>query len=298
VLRIPPQRRDLVTLCLDLQAPARLLQVAAMAAIASHHIRLALFPLRLDTDRTGYVDIPHSLVRQKLLLTEDVNTIRATNNAIFNDIFWVHLAYVTAEDGIERLRALLQPERHYAPSCRLRDDRPRTPCPWRTGWRPQRLDRPPMISFGGQHRAPRARAARLGATQLRSTLVFIRLARLDRLGHELRGAWSAAGGCVLHLVLPLLAHTRNPARSAAQTWPRITRFDDRWRWLVTSVVPQFRRFDADTRLVNASLRHIFDEARDFASTPASCHVHPQTGLGELRNRGQGLSHERCFRRLG
>ena len=34
---------------------------AAMAAIASHHVRLALFPLRLDADRTGYVDIPHSL---------------------------------------------------------------------------------------------------------------------------------------------------------------------------------------------------------------------------------------------
>jgi len=87
----------------------------AMAAIASHHVRLALFPLRLDTDRTGYVDIPHSLGRQKLLLTEDVNTIRATNNAIFNDIFWVHLAYATAEDGIERLRVLLQAESHYAP---------------------------------------------------------------------------------------------------------------------------------------------------------------------------------------
>lgn len=65
---------------------------AAMAAIASHHIRLALFPLRLDADRTGYVDIPHSLRRPKLLLTEDVNTIRATNNAIFNDLFWVHFA--------------------------------------------------------------------------------------------------------------------------------------------------------------------------------------------------------------
>ena len=88
---------------------------AAMAAIASHHVRLALFPLRLDADRTGYVDIPHSLRRPKLLLTQDVNTIRATNNAIFNDLFWVHFAYVTAEDGIERLRALLQAERHYAP---------------------------------------------------------------------------------------------------------------------------------------------------------------------------------------
>src|ERR1700757_1458242 len=88
---------------------------AAMAAIASHHVRLALFPLRLDTDRTGYVDIPHSLRRPKLLLTQDVNTIRATNNAIFDDLFWVHLAYVTADDGMGRLRALLQAERHYAP---------------------------------------------------------------------------------------------------------------------------------------------------------------------------------------
>jgi hypothetical protein len=45
-------------------------------------------------------------------------------------------------------------------------------------------------------------------------------------------------------------------------WPRITRFDDRWRWLEMSVVPRFRRLDADTRL-----RRIFDEARDYASTP-------------------------------
>ena len=44
-----------------------------------------------------------------------MNTIRATNNAIFNDIFWVHLAYVSADDGIERLRTLLRAERHYAP---------------------------------------------------------------------------------------------------------------------------------------------------------------------------------------
>src|SRR5262245_1937765 len=85
---------------------------------------------------------------------------------------------------------------------------------WRTGWRPKRLGRGPMISFGGQRRAPPARAARLGATELRSPLVRVRQARLDRLGHELRGAWSAAGSCVLHLVLPLLAHARSPARSA------------------------------------------------------------------------------------
>ena len=88
---------------------------AALAALASHHVRLALFPFRLDTDRTGYVDIPHSLGRKKLLLMQDVDMIRATNNAIFDDIFWVHLAYATADDGIERLRALLRAEPSYAP---------------------------------------------------------------------------------------------------------------------------------------------------------------------------------------
>lgn len=90
--------------------PARL-KWAAMAAFASHH---ALFPLRLDTDGTGYVDIPRSLGRRRLLLTADVNTIRATDNAIFDDIVWVHLAYATADDGIGRLRALLRPEADYA----------------------------------------------------------------------------------------------------------------------------------------------------------------------------------------
>src|SRR5262245_53877918 len=92
---------------------------AGMAAFASYHVRLALFPFRLDTDRTGYVDIPHSLDRHRHhpggLLAVDVDTVRETNNAIFDDIFWAHLAYCSAADGIERLRALASAEPHYGP---------------------------------------------------------------------------------------------------------------------------------------------------------------------------------------
>jgi hypothetical protein len=45
----------------------------------------------------------------------------------------------------------------------------------------------------------------------------------------------------------LYSFTRGiPHALRAGAWPRITRFDDRWRCLVTSVVPRFRRFDADT----------------------------------------------------
>jgi hypothetical protein len=58
-----------------------------------------------------------------------------------------------------------------------------------------------------------------------------------------------------------------PAAVRTQAWPRITRFDDRWRWLVASVVPRFRRFDDEARLVDASLQRIFDEARALTSAP-------------------------------
>ena len=185
---------------------------AGMAAFASHHVRLALFPLRLDRDRTGYVDIPHSLGRRKVLLMTDVNTIRETNNAIFDDIFWVHLAYATRRRR-DRMspRSLASGAPLRCRPLRLRGDRPRTPClggpdsvgGGSTGSRGSHL--------GGQRPAPRARAARLGATQPRWPLVRVRQALLDRLGPELRGAWTARRGVLLHLVLLLRAHTRHPA---------------------------------------------------------------------------------------
>ncbi len=61
-------------------------------------------------------------------------------------------------------------------------------------------------------------------------------------------------------------------------WPRITRYDDRWRWIVTSIVPRFRRWDRDTRLVDASLRRIVDAARHYASMPCVLPIAPQTEL--------------------
>jgi hypothetical protein len=251
---------------------------AAMAAIASHHVRLALFPLRLDTDRTGYVDIPHSLVRPRLLLTQDVNTIRATNNAIFSDLFWVHLAYVTADDGIERLRALLQAERHYAPV---------------------------LAGFEAIDQGRRVLEDEMASAEARQAAGdLIWEGNIELLEHEQRAlvqpnfdrlsrssAWLVAIGSATSFEVRgvrqeiadftsfyLYSFTRGlPHALRARKWPRITRFEDRWRWLVASVVPRFRRFDADTALVNASLRHILDEARDFASTPCVLPRSPADG---------------------
>ena len=62
-----------------------------------------------------------------------------------------------------------------------------------------------------------------------------------------------------------------------RAWPRMTRYDDRWRWIVTCVVPRFRRFEADPGTLDASLRRIFDEARDYASNPCVLPRSPQPG---------------------
>jgi hypothetical protein len=62
-------------------------------------------------------------------------------------------------------------------------------------------------------------------------------------------------------------HGSEPAARGEAELPRLTRFDDRWRWIVTAIVPRFRRLDADVRLVDSSLRRIFDEALDYGSSP-------------------------------
>ena len=72
-----------------------------------------------------------------------------------------------------------------------------------------------LLIWQGKRPTPRARAARPGATELRSPLLRLRQAHLDRLSDDLRGAWNSAGRCVLHLILPLFAASSGPARSAS-----------------------------------------------------------------------------------
>ena len=250
---------------------------AGMAAFASHHVRLALFPFRLDRRRTGYVDIPHSLGRQKALLLEDVNTIRATNNAIFDDIFWVHLAYGTAEDGIERLRALLGAERHYAPvlSGFERIDQGRRVLEDGTASAEARRTAVDLVWKGNVQLLEHEQHALVQPNLDRLSCAFARLFSIgSALSFEVRGARDEFSYFTSFYLYSL---TRGiPQALGSHAWPRITRFDDRWGWIVTSIVPRFRRFDADVPLVDASLRRIFDEARDYASNPCVLPRSPQT----------------------
>ncbi len=241
---------------------------AGMAAVASHHVRLALFPLRLDADRTGYVDIPRNLGRRRVLLTRDVNTIRETNNGIFNDIFWVHLAYLTADDGIARLRTLLQSDRDYAPVLagfeaidvgrRILEDR--------TTSAAARRSAEELIWNGNTQLLAHEQRELVQPNFDRLSCAFARLLSIGAAtSFEVHGLRREV---VYFTSFSLYSVTRAiPRGLRAHPWPRITRYDDRWHWLVTSVVPRFRRLDADPYLIDASLGRILADARAFASTP-------------------------------
>ncbi|HEU0245971.1 MAG TPA: hypothetical protein VFR38_02705 [Gaiellaceae bacterium] len=254
---------------------------AGMAAFASYHVRLALLPFRLDTDRTGYVDIPHSLERHRPhpggLRAYDADTIRETNNAIFDDIFWVHLAYSSAEDGIECVRTLLGGERHYAALLAGFEaiDEGRRVLESRTASATARGMADDLIWAGNVQLLEHEQRAVVQPNFDRLSCAFARLFSMgSTLNFEVRGLRQEISYFTSFYLYSLTRAL--PQALRAHAWPRITRFDDRWRWIETSIVPRFRRFDADTRLVETSLRRIFDEARGYASMPCVVPHSPKT----------------------
>lgn len=243
---------------------------AGMAAIASHHARLVLFPFRLNADRSGYVNLPRSLSRWGLL-TDDANRMREVNNAIYGDIFWVHLAYLASldsADGVADLRPLLRPHPEY------------------TG----------LIS--GFETIDRGRAVladeRSPAEARREAIDLVWAGNLALLEHEQRtvvqplfdhlsgtfGRLISMGATTsfevrglrqqLRYVTSFSAFSLTGGLAAAlrtRTIPRITRFDDRWRWLESSVVPRFRRLDADQALVHRTLDRVIEDAMRYSDLP-------------------------------
>ena len=241
---------------------------AGMAAFASHHVRLALFPLRLDRDRGGYVDIPHSLGRRKVLLITDVNRIRETNNAIFDDIFWVHLAYAAADDGIECLRGLLRAEPHYTPVLSGFEaiDQGRRTLEDATAPAEARRAAQELVWKGNVLLLEHEQRALVQPNLEGLSCAFARLFSIgSALSFEVRGLHDEVSYFTSFYYYAITEGVRDILH--ARALPRITRFDDRWRWIVTCIVPRFRRLDLQTPLVDASLCRVFDEARDYASNP-------------------------------
>ena len=181
---------------------------------------------------------------------------------------WVHLAYASAEDGIERLRTLLATERHYAPvlSGFQAIDQGRRALEDRRASAEARRTAEELIWEGNVQLLEHEQRALVQPNLDGLSCAFARLFSIgSALSFEVRGVRDEVSYFTSFYYYALTRGIRHVLH--AQAWPRITRFEDRWRWIVTCIVPRLRRFDVDTRLVDASLRRVFDEARDYASNP-------------------------------
>ena len=199
-----------------------------------------------------------------------MNTIRAINNGIFDDIFWVHLAYDTCDDGIERLRALLGAEQHYASVLsgfeaiergrRILEDPAASPQDRRVA--------DELIWAGNIQLLEHEQRALVQPNFDRLSCRFARLFSIgSALSFEVRGARQEAAYFTSFYLYSMGRGV--PQALRARAWPRMTRYDDRWRWIVTSIVPRFRRLEADVPLINAGLRRIFAEARTSGLIPCA-----------------------------
>ena len=211
---------------------------------------------------------------------DDVHVIRATNNAIFDDIFWAHLAYVSAEDGMERLRALLRPERQYAPVLSGFEaiDHGRRVLEEGTASAQARRTAHDLIWEGNLQLLEHEQRALVQPNFDRLSCAFARLISIGSATRfEVRGIRHETALFTSFYFASFARGVRH-ARGG-YSWPRISRFDDRWCWLVASVVPRFRRFDDDMQLLDRSLRRILHQARDYASMPCVLPLPLQTRVG-------------------
>jgi hypothetical protein len=100
-------------------------------------------------------------------------------------------------------------------------------------------------------------------------LVSCRFARLASMGSATSFEVSGLRHELRYFTSFYLSSARHwgPTAARGKGWPRITAFDDRWRWLESSVVPRFRRLDAQASLFDGSLRRIREECNYYMTNP-------------------------------
>ncbi|MEM6724985.1 MAG: hypothetical protein AAF598_13180, partial [Bacteroidota bacterium] len=93
------------------QKAPRLYKWAGMAAFASHHVGMALLPLVVNKAK---IKGPKELSPEgERGWSDDLNLLRILNNAIFDDIGWVHELYLDPKVGLDGLTNLLSGDEHY-----------------------------------------------------------------------------------------------------------------------------------------------------------------------------------------
>lgn len=233
---------------------------SALAAIASRHIRVALWPLRLGADPREEIDLPRALGRWQALRLHDADRIRQTNNGIFDDIFWAHLVYDGTPAGLAELRRLVDGSEHD-----------------RIGRVFARLEEGRRLLESGHPDGHEVIwEANLGILEHEQrTLVQPNFERLScayarafsfaaTAGFEARGLWRATSLMTSFYGHALARRLRRGALGPLP--PLLTSLEDRWAWMDGSIVPRFRQHEARGGRLQRSLGEIIDYAQGTGPT--------------------------------
>jgi hypothetical protein len=230
----------------------QLFKWAGLAAIASRHIRVALWPLRIGA-AGEVIDLPRALGRWQALRITDADVIRRTNNDIFDDIFWAHLAYDGDPAGLAEIERLVRgtPQAAVGAAFRRMDEGRRlleadrasaSEIVWDANLRILEHEQRAMVQPNFERLScAYARAFSFGATA----------------GLDVDGLRRATAVLTSFSVYSL--RRRRPSRGAPL--PLLTSYDDRWAWMEGSIVPRFRRHEHTSTALRRTLVGIIAESQ-------------------------------------
>lgn len=227
---------------------------AGMAAYASHHVRLALLPLRLNTDQAGCRESESAKRKHKRLKSKDIELVRSTNNGIFADIFWAHLVYGGSSQGFAELSRLMDDDDPMLKGFAL-------------------IEQGRAAIEGGSREEGEALVWQGNKELLRHEQESMVQPRFEKLSGPFALAFSAAstlnfsaGGPMEHVRLfcsfyYYMMSGGVMGRSRPPLLPSITHLPDRWSWIEHCILPKFQRFESsETSPINTQLQGFIRQA--------------------------------------
>lgn len=228
---------------------------AGMAAFASHHVGLALAPLSINKRQIKEViDLQRENERG---WQDDLNLLRILNNSIYDDISWVHRAYLNPDFGIEGLRKILQDHPHYQDILEAFEilDQGRQELESgnvKTGndliWKAN-----VQILHHEQFEVVQPVFQRLN---LGFTRVLSFCASLDFDAKHTKTDWKTHSS---FFWFTLFQGTRQ--MMASKGFPNLISLDQRWTWIERSLVPNWRKTEQYDKKLKSKIQRIIDESK-------------------------------------
>ncbi len=210
---------------------------AGMAALASYHVRDGLKLLTGLTDKTGRLSEKIGGRNWIGIGLDDVDVLRQTNNTIFSDIAWAHLAValrgveefdemigaVPRYEGIGRAFSQMETDVWLANLTILRHEQ-------------EAMVQPNFDKMSRSFSIVLSMGASMfyqdcGICQRKTNGLFFLFMIVKRMGFLLR----------------------------SRSFPKITDLDQRWEWIANSLVPGFRSYEQGGVRIKRDLKKIFED---------------------------------------